>query len=84
MADWISLDWHETSDLGPDSPDYIAWHDGKRVARVYAESTIMDGQRWRWFVFWYATPNAGIADSRREAFVEVARLYNLHLKASIK
>ena len=78
MAEWIELRWAETGDLGPDKPDYIA-HDGAtKVARVYSDQTIMGGVKWYWFLLWYAEPNSGITESRREAFVEVERLYNEH------
>lgn len=79
MADWVELEWSDTGDIGPDNQDYIAYHNGKSVARVYSDSTILTGTHWRWFLGWYAVPNTGQTESRREAFVEVERLYNLHL-----
>ena len=78
--EWVELQWTDTGDLGPDQPDYIALHGEKRVARVYSHGTVMSGTKWQWFVWWYAVPNSGITDSRREAFLEVERLYNEHLQ----
>jgi hypothetical protein len=58
------MEWIERSmngDVGPDRPDYIAYHDGKAVARICSGENLLTATRWRYFL--------------RQAFVEVERLY---------
>jgi hypothetical protein len=81
---WVELEWTDSGNLGADQPDYVAMHCEKRVARVYAHGTIRSGTQWQYFLWWYAVPNSGIAHSRREAFLEVERLYNEHLRQAEK
>ena len=50
------------------------------MGRAAMNGTVMSSTKWQWFVWWYAVPNSGITDSRREAFLEVERLYNEHLQ----
>ena len=77
--EWIQLEWTDTGDLVADNPDYVALHGDKRVARVFSHGTIRSGTRWQWFIWWYAVPNSGQTESRREAFLAVERRYNQHL-----
>ena len=35
--EWVELEWVDTGDLGPDRPDYVAWHGDQKVARVYVD-----------------------------------------------
>ena len=71
--EWVELEWADTGDLGPDRPDYFAWHGDKKIARVYLDKAGRGYVLWRWFLWWYAVPNSGHAVSRREAFPEVER-----------
>ena len=82
--EWVKLEWADNGDLGPDRPDYVAWHGDNKVARVSIDKVGRGYVLWRWFVLWHAVPNSGHTESRREAFLEIERRYNEHITSGGK
>jgi hypothetical protein len=79
--EWVELEWVDNGARSPERGDYIALVGEKSVGRVSSKKTMMFGKRWHWFLWWPAVPNSGSTRSRREAFLEVERRYNVYLQA---